>query len=67
MRWKRFAENGGETMSKQRNEKPPPAAVDMPAPPEKAPPPRATIDNSPDIDSLSQEVSLNSGSIGSTT
>jgi hypothetical protein len=48
-------------MSKQRNEKPPPAAVDMPAPPEKAPPPRATIDNSPDIDPLSQEVSPNSG------
>jgi hypothetical protein len=40
---------------------PPPQPTEADAPAEPAPPPRATIDNTPDIDPLSQEVSVNSG------
>jgi hypothetical protein len=40
---------------------PPPQPTEADAPAEPAPPPRATIDNTPDIDPLSQEVSPNSG------
>jgi hypothetical protein len=55
------AESEWMSESKLTHEKPPLAAIQMPTPPEPAPPPRATIDNTPDIDLLSQEVSPNSG------
>jgi hypothetical protein len=56
-----LAEQSEQAVVKAPDAYPPPQPTEADAPPEPSPPPRATIDNTPDIDPLSQEVSPNSG------